>query len=63
MAKNAMIGMQLPATVGYPGTHMTLGYHDRAVLKGPFLVLRQYRRGKSVLLGGGGGGTSRSSLM
>jgi ABC-type branched-subunit amino acid transport system substrate-binding protein len=43
---------QLPATVGYPGTHMTLGYHDRAVLKGPFLVLREYRDGKSVPLGG-----------
>jgi hypothetical protein len=43
---------QLPATVGYPGTHMTLGHYDRAVLKGPFLVLREYRDGKSVPLGG-----------
>lgn len=41
---------QLPATVGHPGTHMTAGYGDRAVLKGPYLVLREYRNGRSVPL-------------
>jgi ABC-type branched-subunit amino acid transport system substrate-binding protein len=38
----------LPATVGYPGTMMSLGYQDRVVLKGRYLVLRQWRNGKSV---------------
>lgn len=43
---------QLPATVGHPGTHLTTGYGDRTVLKGPYLVLRKYQGGKSVPLRG-----------
>jgi ABC-type branched-subunit amino acid transport system substrate-binding protein len=38
----------LPATVGYPGTMMSLGYRDRVVLKGRYLVWRQWQSGKSV---------------
>jgi hypothetical protein len=38
----------LPATVGYPGTMMSLGYRDRVVLKGRYLVLRQWQNQKSV---------------
>jgi ABC-type branched-subunit amino acid transport system substrate-binding protein len=38
----------LPATVGYPGTMMSLGYQDRVVLKGRYLVLRQWQNKESV---------------
>jgi branched-chain amino acid transport system substrate-binding protein len=44
----------LPATVGSPGTMMSLGYHDRVVLKGRYLVLRQWQNGKSVEYGHAG---------
>jgi branched-chain amino acid transport system substrate-binding protein len=40
----------LPATVGHPGTMMTSGYWDRAVLKGPYLVLRRWQGGKTAAL-------------
>jgi branched-chain amino acid transport system substrate-binding protein len=39
---------QVPATCGQTGTTMTLGRWDRAVLKGPYLALRQWRGGRSV---------------
>jgi branched-chain amino acid transport system substrate-binding protein len=39
---------RLPASVGYPGTTMTLGCWDRAILKGQYLVLRQWHNGRSV---------------
>lgn len=39
---------QLPATSGYEGTLMGFGNWDHAALKGHFLVLREWRDGKSV---------------
>ncbi len=39
---------QVPATSGYDGTLMGFGVWDRAALKGPFLVLRAWRDGKTV---------------
>jgi branched-chain amino acid transport system substrate-binding protein len=39
---------QLPAASGYEGTLMGFGVWDRAALKGPFLVLRAWRDGRSV---------------
>lgn len=39
---------QLPATCGLAGTTMTLGRWDRGVLKGPYLVKRTWRDGRSV---------------
>jgi hypothetical protein len=40
----------LPATVGHPGTMMTAGHWDRALLKGPYLVLHRWQGGKSSAL-------------
>jgi ABC-type branched-subunit amino acid transport system substrate-binding protein len=40
---------QLPAALGAPGTTMGFGRWERGALKGEFLVLRQWRSGKSVL--------------
>ena len=39
---------QLPATSGHEGTLMGFGYWDHAALKGHFLVLREWRDGRSV---------------
>jgi branched-chain amino acid transport system substrate-binding protein len=39
---------QLPAASGYEGTLMGFGVCDRGALKGPFLVLRAWRDGKTV---------------
>jgi ABC-type branched-subunit amino acid transport system substrate-binding protein len=39
---------QLDAVAGHGGTTMTLGQWDHAALKGPYLVLRSWRDGKSV---------------
>jgi ABC-type branched-subunit amino acid transport system substrate-binding protein len=41
---------RLPATSGYAGTTMGFGIWDHAALKGGYLVLRQWRGGKSVQL-------------
>jgi hypothetical protein len=37
----------LPAALGTPDTTMGFGHWDRAALKGGFLVLRQWRSGRS----------------
>jgi ABC-type branched-subunit amino acid transport system substrate-binding protein len=39
---------QLPAASGYEGTLMGFGAWDRGALKGPFLVLRAWRDGRTV---------------
>jgi len=39
---------QIPASSGYAGTLMGFGVWDHAALKGPFLVLRAWRDGKTV---------------
>ncbi len=39
---------QLPATSGYEGTLMGFGTMDHAALKGHFLVLREWKDGRSV---------------
>jgi branched-chain amino acid transport system substrate-binding protein len=39
---------QVPAASGYDGTLMGFGVWDRAALKGPFLVLRAWRDGRTV---------------
>jgi ABC-type branched-subunit amino acid transport system substrate-binding protein len=39
---------QLPAASGYGGTLMGFGVCDRGALKGPFLVLRAWRDGRTV---------------
>jgi branched-chain amino acid transport system substrate-binding protein len=39
---------QLPATSGVDGTTMGFGHFDRAALKGRYLVLREWRDGKTV---------------
>ena len=39
---------QLAAVAGHGGTTITLGHWDRAALKGPYLVLRSWRDGRSV---------------
>ena len=41
---------RLPATSGYAGTAMGFGVWDHAALKGGYLVLRQWRDGRSVQL-------------
>lgn len=41
----------LPAASGAPGTVMGFGPWDRGALKGPYLVLRSWRQGKTVELG------------
>jgi ABC-type branched-subunit amino acid transport system substrate-binding protein len=38
----------LPAATGRPGTVMGFGNWDRGALKGPYLVLREWRAGQSV---------------
>jgi branched-chain amino acid transport system substrate-binding protein len=39
---------QLPATSGVGGTTMGFGHYDHAALKGQYLVLREWRDGKTV---------------
>jgi branched-chain amino acid transport system substrate-binding protein len=39
---------RLPATSGYAGTTMGFGNYDHAALKGGYLVLREWRGGRSV---------------
>jgi branched-chain amino acid transport system substrate-binding protein len=39
---------RLPAASGHEGTTMGFGQWDRGALKGPYLVLREWRDGKSV---------------
>jgi branched-chain amino acid transport system substrate-binding protein len=39
---------QLPATLGYEGTIMGFGNYDHGALKGRYLVLREWRDGRSV---------------
>jgi ABC-type branched-subunit amino acid transport system substrate-binding protein len=39
---------RMPATTGAPGTTMGFGCWDHGALKGPFLVLRQWRDGRTV---------------
>ena len=39
---------QLPATSGREGTMMGFGVWDHAALKGPYLVLRSWREGRTV---------------
>jgi ABC-type branched-subunit amino acid transport system substrate-binding protein len=41
---------RLPAATGYEGTTMGFGNYDHAALKGGFLVLRQWKDGKTVEL-------------
>jgi hypothetical protein len=41
---------RLPAASGYDGTTMGFGAWDRAALKGGYLVLRQWKDGKTVEL-------------
>lgn len=38
----------LPAASGHGGTTMGFGVYDHAALKGPFLVLREWRGGRSI---------------
>jgi hypothetical protein len=38
----------LPAATGHAGTLMGFGNWDRGALKGPYLVLREWRDGRSV---------------
>jgi len=38
----------LPAASGHPGTLMGFGHYDHAALKGHYLVLREWRDGRSV---------------
>jgi hypothetical protein len=38
----------LPAATGRPGTLMGFGNWDRGALKGEYLVLREWRSGRSV---------------
>ncbi len=44
-----------PAASGYPGTVMGFGPWDHGALKGPFLVTREWRDGRSVQVGSGPG--------
>lgn len=39
---------RLPATCGRAGTFMGFGYYDHAALKGEYLVLREWRDGRTV---------------
>jgi hypothetical protein len=39
---------RLPASSGHDGTTMGFGQWDRGALKGPYLVLREWRDGKTV---------------
>jgi hypothetical protein len=39
---------QLPATSGVDGTMMGFGTYDHAALKGRYLVLREWRDGRTV---------------
>ncbi len=38
----------LPATTGHPGTLMGFGHYDHAALKGRYLVLREWKDGRSL---------------
>jgi hypothetical protein len=38
----------LPTATGHAGTLMGFGHWDRGALKGPYLVLREWRAGRSV---------------
>ena len=38
----------LPATSGRVGTTMGFGVYEHAALKGPYLVLREWKDGRSV---------------
>jgi ABC-type branched-subunit amino acid transport system substrate-binding protein len=40
---------RLPATSGHAGTTMGFGTYDHGALKGPFLVLREWRDGRTVM--------------
>ena len=42
---------RLPAASGYEGTLMGFGPWDHAALKGEYLVLREWRDGKTVQVG------------
>lgn len=42
---------RLPASSGHDGTTMGFGQWDRGALKGPYLVLREWRDGRSVQYG------------
>src|SRR5262249_60278532 len=48
----------LPAATGRAGTLMGFGNWDRGALKGPYLVLREWRGGRPVGPRGGGPGWS-----
>jgi hypothetical protein len=39
---------QLPATTGVDGTTMGFGTYDHAALKGGYLVLREWKDGRTV---------------
>jgi ABC-type branched-subunit amino acid transport system substrate-binding protein len=41
----------LPAASGHPGTLMGFGHFDHAALKGHYLVLREWKDGKSIQVG------------
>ena len=41
---------RLPAASGHGGTTMGFGQWDHGALKGPFLVLRTWREGRTVQL-------------
>jgi len=43
---------QLPATSGHDGTTMGFGVYDHAALKGRYLVLREWKAGKTVQVAG-----------
>ena len=45
---------RLPASSGLDGTTMGFGVWDRGALKGPYLVLRQWRDGRTVQYAAGG---------
>jgi len=43
---------RLPATTGHPGTTMGFGHFDHAALKGDYLVLREWKHGRTVQVEG-----------
>lgn len=47
---------RLLATSGYPGTTMGFGHYDHGALEGRYLVLREWRDGRSVQVGSAAGG-------
>jgi ABC-type branched-subunit amino acid transport system substrate-binding protein len=48
----------LPAASGHPGTLMGFGHWERAALKGQYLVIRQWRSGRSVQWNSGADGSA-----